>query len=203
MVTDDQLREEFSSIGTITSARVMREGKEPTSASRGFGFVCYSSPEEATKAVNEMNGKIINGKPIFVALAQRKEVRRAQLEAQHTSMGRGNPSMPGRMPMPMQGMYPGMPYAMLQPRGPAGVPQGYPMGMMMAPRGAPRGYPQMVGGRGAYPMPGYVGGRGPRGMPRGAPRGQPRGAMPRVSKVSYQQRDYVEVVGNAMTITVP
>ncbi|GMI45199.1 hypothetical protein TrCOL_g3344 [Triparma columacea] len=179
MVTDDQLREEFSSIGTITSARVMREGKEPTSASRGFGFVCYSSPEEATKAVNEMNGKIINGKPIFVALAQRKEVRRAQLEAQHTSMGRGNPSMPGRMPMPMQGMYPGMPYAMLQPRGPAGVPQGYPMGMMMAPRGAPRGYPQMVGGRGAYPMPGYVGGRGPRGMPRGAPRGQPRGAMPR------------------------
>ncbi|GMI09803.1 hypothetical protein TrRE_jg9146, partial [Triparma retinervis] len=179
MVTDDQLREEFSSIGTITSARVMREGKEATSASRGFGFVCYSSPEEATKAVNEMNGKIINGKPIFVALAQRKEIRRAQLEAQHTSMGRGGPNIPGRMPMPMQGMYPGMPYAMLQPRGPAGVPQGYPMGMMMAPRGAPRGYPQMAGGRGAYPMPGYVGGRGPRGMPRGQPRGAPRGAMPR------------------------
>eukprot|EP00520_Triparma_pacifica_P014640 CAMPEP_0118658260 /NCGR_PEP_ID=MMETSP0785-20121206/14473_1 /TAXON_ID=91992 /ORGANISM="Bolidomonas pacifica, Strain CCMP 1866" /LENGTH=648 /DNA_ID=CAMNT_0006551265 /DNA_START=43 /DNA_END=1986 /DNA_ORIENTATION=+ len=176
MVTDDQLREEFSSIGTITSARVMREGKEPTSASRGFGFVCYSSPEEATKAVNEMNGKIINGKPIFVALAQRKEVRRAQLEAQHNSM---RPNMgPGRMavPMPMgypgQMMYPGA----AMPRGPGGISP-YPIQMMMGgPRGAPRGYGAPMAGRG-YPMPAYVQGRGPRGAPRGMPagRGAPRG----------------------------
>merc|ERR1712024_246480 len=66
-VTDDILRDEFSAMGTITSARVMRDLK--ADRSRGFGFVCYSTPEEATRAVNEMNGKLIANKPIFVALA--------------------------------------------------------------------------------------------------------------------------------------
>ena len=84
-VTDDMLRDEFATMGTITSARVMKDMKD--GRSRGFGFVCFSSPEEATRAVNEMNGKIIANKPIFVALAQRREVRRAQLEAQHANLG--------------------------------------------------------------------------------------------------------------------
>ena len=84
-VTNDILRDEFSTMGTIRSARIMRDLK--ADRSRGFGFVCYSTPEEATRAVNEMNGKLINNKPIFVALAQRREVCRAQLEAQHAQRG--------------------------------------------------------------------------------------------------------------------
>eukprot|EP00959_Pyramimonas_sp_CCMP1952_P265711 5555380-Pyramimonas_sp.AAC.1 len=57
--------------------------KDDKGTSKGFGFVCYTTPEEATKAVTEMNGRMLNGKPIYVALAQRKEVRRAQLEQQY------------------------------------------------------------------------------------------------------------------------
>ncbi|CAJ1966672.1 unnamed protein product [Cylindrotheca closterium] len=190
-VTDDMLRDEFTVMGTITSARVMKDMKD--GRSRGFGFVCFSTPEEATRAVNEMNGKIIANKPIFVALAQRRDVRRAQLEAQHANRGGGpgGPGQPGMMRGPMGGPmgYPGMAPMYMQRPGPGGAMQpAYPMAMpqMMGPGGrggGQRPYPMMgQQGRG-YPMP-YGGvmpqqgrgrggrGRGPGGMPGRGPGGQ-------------------------------
>ncbi|CAH1281813.1 unnamed protein product [Diabrotica balteata] len=78
-IDDERLRKEFTPFGTITSAKVMlEEGR-----SKGFGFVCFSSPEEATKAVTEMNGRIVGSKPLYVALAQRKEDRKAHLTSQY------------------------------------------------------------------------------------------------------------------------
>lgn len=78
-IDDERLRKEFAPFGTITSAKVMLEDGR----SKGFGFVCFSSPEEATKAVTEMNGRIVGTKPLYVALAQRKEDRKAHLASQY------------------------------------------------------------------------------------------------------------------------
>lgn len=78
-IDDEQLRAEFSEFGNITSAQVMMEDGR----SRGFGFVCFKTPEEAAKAVANMNGKILVRKPLYVALAQRREDRKADLARQY------------------------------------------------------------------------------------------------------------------------
>jgi len=210
-VTDDMLRDEFATMGTITSARVMKDMKD--GRSRGFGFVCFSTPEEATRAVNEMNGKLINNKPVFVALAQRREVRRAQLEAQHANRpGPGGPGQPGMMrgPGPMGGPmgYPGMPMYMQRPGPGGGMQPAYPQ-MMPQMMGAPgRGGPQQRGpypmmgqqqGRGGYPMP-YGGmpqqGRGGRGPMQGG-RGGGRGRGPMQGGPGQQPMKFNQQARNA------
>lgn len=80
-IDDSELRKAFEQFGTVTSAKVMMTENE---MSRGFGFVCFSSPEEATKAVTEMNGRILKSKPLYVALAQRKDERQAQLNQMYS-----------------------------------------------------------------------------------------------------------------------
>ncbi|XP_028078383.1 polyadenylate-binding protein, cytoplasmic and nuclear-like isoform X2 [Camellia sinensis] len=51
-VIDDELREHFSQCSTITSTKLMRDEK---GTSKGFGFVCFSTPKEANKAVNNFH----------------------------------------------------------------------------------------------------------------------------------------------------
>merc|ERR1719411_232335 len=102
-IDDERLRTEFAPFGTITSAKVMcEEGR-----SKGFGFVCFSSPEEATKAVTEMNGRIIVSKPLYVALAQRKEDRKAHLASQYMQRvtGMRMQQMGQQMAYPQQGYF--------------------------------------------------------------------------------------------------
>jgi len=168
---DQKFIQVFSQFGTITSARVMFDADK---RSKGFGFVCYSTPEEATKAVTEMNGKIVGTKPLYVALAQRKDVRKMQLEAQFAQRTKGvQPRMPGMPPL-----YNGAPMFYAQPGAPGQPPFvfGNPN---MVPRGrfpgAPGPYQAMppnsymvvnTAGRGQPPMKGAMSGRGgsaPRG----------------------------------------
>ncbi|XP_048097458.1 embryonic polyadenylate-binding protein-like isoform X1 [Alosa alosa] len=92
-INDERLRKEFAPYGTITSAKVMTDG----SHSKGFGFVCFTSPEEATRAVTEMNGRIISTKPLYVALAQRKEERKAILTNQYMQRLASVRTMPGTL----------------------------------------------------------------------------------------------------------
>ncbi|KAJ1378332.1 RNA-binding domain superfamily [Sesbania bispinosa] len=90
-VSDEELRNHFSACGTITSAKVMRDGK---GISKGFGFVCFTTPEEANKAVNTFHGK--------------KEDRQAQLQLQYAQQIAG---LPGPSTAIIPGGYPPYYYA--------------------------------------------------------------------------------------------
>lgn len=199
---DDRLRNEFSPYGPITSARIMRDDN---GRSKGFGFVCFTSADDATKAVTEMNGKILDGKPLYVAIAQRKDVRRAHLDAQYRAkMGQqlpmGQPAgiypqgqpvfYPAQIPQRPGFVYPPQmmarrgwpaPAAQVMQRGPAGPPIPGPPVMYTA------GMRQMpTAGR----RPGVQGGRG------GAARGGAR-APPKIGMIPVQQPLTVQMLAAA------
>jgi len=174
-IDDERLRAEFEPYGAITSAKVMRDEK---GTSKGFGFVCFSSPDEATKAVAEMNNKMIGTKPLYVSLAQRREVRRQQLESQIAQRNQIRMQQAAAAGMPG----PFMNGPMYYPPGPGNFPpqggrgmMGYGQPGMMPPRpryppggmSMPNAYGQAPQGYGG--MPGY---------PRGAPRPAPGGRVP-------------------------
>jgi len=101
-IDDERLLTEFSAFGSITSAVVMRD--RATKKSKGFGFVCFSAQDEAMKAMSEMNGRMLDGKPLYVALAQRAEERKARFEARFVQRGmsKGAPQ-PMYSPVPHMG----------------------------------------------------------------------------------------------------
>lgn len=71
--TDDTLGQFFASAGTVVSAKVIRNRED--NKSRGFGFVEMGTPEEAQKAIDELNGKELDGRNINVSEARPQEDR--------------------------------------------------------------------------------------------------------------------------------
>lgn len=140
--TEDETQEETTEDeGSDKDKKADKKAGKKLGKSKGFGFVCFSNPDDATKAVAEMNQRMVNGKPLYVALAQRKDVRKNQLEA----------SIQARNQMRMQ-----------QAAAAAGMPQQYMQPPVFYPPGQQPGFmPQ--GGRGMpFPQPGM-------GMPGGRP----------------------------------
>jgi len=180
-VDDEKLRAEFNAFGTITSAKVMRDDK---GNSRGFGFVCFSMPEEATKAVTEMNGRIFVNKPLYVALAQKREVRRAQLEAQH-KQAQANFAARAGLGTPLY-----------SPATTGGAPVFYPPGAPLPPNSRNQSfmYPQQIMSR---PSRGWASQNQPTTRP-GAYQGMPNYGVPVPprSRPSRQRGGQTQVVGS-------
>ncbi|CAM6103223.1 unnamed protein product [Calypogeia fissa] len=107
-IDDVKLGNLFAEFGTIKSCKVVRN---PEGHSKGSGFVAFSTPEEANRAVASMNRRIIGSKPLFVAPAQSKDERIAwrQTQISQTSVAAAGLAVPSSMPM------------FHHPRSPAGV----------------------------------------------------------------------------------
>jgi RNA recognition motif-containing protein len=69
--TDDNLRELFGKFGTVSSAKIITDRE--TGRSRGFGFVEMAEEKEARDAIQGLNNKEIEGRPLSVSIAKEKK----------------------------------------------------------------------------------------------------------------------------------
>ena len=71
--TENDLNDAFAAFGTVTETNLMMDRE--TGRPRGFGFITMSSPEEAQKAIEAMNGKDMDGRALTVNIAKPREER--------------------------------------------------------------------------------------------------------------------------------
>ena len=178
-VDDEELKKMFETFGEITSAKIMRDEK---GVSRCFGFVCFANADEATRAVTEMHLKLVNGKPLYVGLHERREQRLERLQQRYRlnpmMAGPGmmaNPAMMMQRPAGLPGQFPGMYGQAPQPvyynglpggpRGPVPQQQAQMMGQRLAPQvagGFPQQRPAIPGQMNPYMMAGAGMGMNPQ-----------------------------------------
>ncbi len=72
-VTENDLQDAFAAFGTVVETNVVTD--RATGRPRGFAFVTMSSPEEAQKAIDGMNGKDLAGRALNVNVARPREER--------------------------------------------------------------------------------------------------------------------------------
>ena len=71
--TDETLRAFFEQVGTVDSASVVAD--RFSGRSRGFGFVEMATAAEARKAIEELNGKPLDGRTVTVDEARAPQER--------------------------------------------------------------------------------------------------------------------------------
>ena len=72
-MTENDLHDAFAAHGTVVEANLMMD--RATGRPRGFGFVTMSTPEEAQKAIDALNGKEVGGRALTVNIARPREER--------------------------------------------------------------------------------------------------------------------------------
>jgi len=71
--TENELQDAFAAYGTVLEANLMVD--RVSGRPRGFGFITFSTPDEAQKAVEAMNGAQVGGRPLTVNIARPREDR--------------------------------------------------------------------------------------------------------------------------------
>ncbi len=72
-VDDQSLADIFSGFGEVESARVITD--RSSGRSKGFGFVEMKNDDEAARAIEELDGKEHEGRPLTVNEARPREDR--------------------------------------------------------------------------------------------------------------------------------
>ena len=109
--TTESLKEAFASSGEVVFARVMSDRE--TGQSRGFGFVEFSTEDQAQKAISDWNGSDLDGRRLRVSVAEDRKNngpapapksfsspsgRPVDVYQSRPSSGRGNGGPKGRVP---------------------------------------------------------------------------------------------------------
>jgi RNA recognition motif-containing protein len=72
-ITENELQDTFAAYGSVLEANLATD--RTTGRPRGFAFVTMSTPEEAQKAIEAMNGKALGGRALTVNVARPREER--------------------------------------------------------------------------------------------------------------------------------
>ena len=81
-ITLEEFTKLFADFGEITSPFLCTESTRETT----YGFVNFENHESAVKAIEEMNQKEIEGRPLYVARAQSRAERDAQLKEKRAKL---------------------------------------------------------------------------------------------------------------------
>lgn len=87
-MTSDDLRAAFSEFGEVVDCIVMTD--KFSGRSKGFGFVTFATAEEATAAVDGLNGKEVQERQIFVSVARPPQPRENRGGFNRDSRGGGS-----------------------------------------------------------------------------------------------------------------
>jgi cold-inducible RNA-binding protein len=71
--TADGVRTAFQEFGTVSDVHLVSDRE--TGRSRGFAFVTMGSPEEAAKAIEGMDGRTLDSRPLRVNEAEQRQQR--------------------------------------------------------------------------------------------------------------------------------
>jgi RNA recognition motif-containing protein len=66
--TEDSLRDAFAQFGDVVETKLVTD--RDTGRSRGFAFVEMASPDAAAKAIEEMDGQVLDGRSVRVNMAE-------------------------------------------------------------------------------------------------------------------------------------
>lgn len=69
--TESQVRDAFAEFGQVSSVSVITD--RATGQSRGFGFVEYETADSAQRAIDSMNGAMLDGRALNVNIARERE----------------------------------------------------------------------------------------------------------------------------------